>query len=49
MKYNSALCLGAGFGSIFSMSNYFRISYMFNGEQNIFLHGIVAVYDKCKC
>ena len=44
MKYNSAPGLGAGFGSIFSIPNYFRISYMFNGEQNKFLHGIAAAY-----
>lgn len=44
MKYNSAPGLGAGFGSIFSIPNYFRISYMFNGQQNKFLHGIAAAY-----
>lgn len=44
MKYNSAPGLGAGFGSIFSIPNYFRISYMFNGKQNSYLHGIAAAY-----
>ena len=43
-KYNSAPGLGGGYGSLFTIPNYFRISYMFNGKQNQYIHGIAAAY-----
>ena len=43
-KYNSSPGLKGPAGSLFNAPNYFKISYMYNGEMNKNLHQIAACY-----